>query len=414
MGECRLVKGMLEHIYDAHHIVAAYDTLFQTMEIGRESAYKELENSGLRGRGGAAFPTYIKWQSVKNKENIILICNADEGEPGTFKDRYLIEGSPHLLIESLLIGAYILKAKEVYIYIRGEYVIGQKGLRKALQEIEPVLDHFERYAEFRPSIRIATGGGAYVCGDETSLINSLEGKRPSPRIKPPLPIEAGLRGMPTIVNNVETLVNVNLIMKIGGGKYSEYGRGISKGTKLISLSGKVKNPGVYEVEFGSMTFRQIIEEFGGGVMTGPIKFIIPGGVSTQLLASEGLDTFYDIESCQEAGTNLGSGALIVADQTVDAFDISLNIADFFMKETCGTCFPCKEGNRQVHHLLSLIGEGKGEERYLELIGRVTTTTSIAARCGLGKSTGNFITSAIDHFPEDFLNHIKLGMMAGRM
>jgi NADH-quinone oxidoreductase subunit F len=373
---------------------------------GQEKDIEELEKSGLRGRGGAAFPSFIKWRSVMKKEDVVLICNADEGEPGTFKDRYIMETNPFLLIESLLIAAYMLDAKKIFIYLRGEYTLAEEKLRVALEKSDTARVMFSRATGRIPEIKIIMGGGAYVCGDETSLINSLEGTRPSSRIKPPLPVDIGYKGLPTVVNNVETLCNLPLIIRDGGEGYSKIGTEVSAGTKLIALSGKVNKPGVYEVEMGSMTIREIINELGGGVVNDNIiKFVIPGGVSTQMLSNDELDITLDFESLAEAGSAVGSGAMIVADETVDTYYSALSIADFFMHETCGTCYPCKEGNRQVFHLLHLIGSGKGTKKHLELIERVTNTTSLSARCGLGKSTGNFITSSIQKIPEDYLKQL---------
>ena len=401
MAENRCLKELIET-----KGAWTFDLLRKALDDGREKNLNEIKESGLRGRGGAAFPTYIKWKSVMDKDDVVLVCNADEGEPGTFKDRYIMETNPDLLLESILICAYTIGAKQVFIYIRGEYVQSRERMEEALLRSARALDMYRQEAGHLPEIKIVMGGGAYVCGDETSLINSLEGKRPSPRIKPPLPVEKGYLGKPTVVNNVETLVNVPLIIRDGGTAYARLGVENSTGTKLISLSGKVNRPGVYEVEMGHMSVREIIEELGGGVREGRrLKFVIPGGISTPLLTEDELDVLVDIDSLANAGTSLGSGAMIVADDTVDAYQAALTVADFFMSETCGTCFPCKEGNRQVYHLLTLIDGDKKEERYLDLIDQVTKTTSLAARCGLGKSTGDFITSSIHKIPEDYLARI---------
>ncbi len=420
MSEKRLLKNMIDASSERASLMTTeqgykFEILEKVVSMGRDQAMKELETSKLRGRGGAAFPTYIKWQSVQGSPDVVLICNADEGEPGTFKDRFIMEKGPFLLLESLLIGAYMLQAKDVFIYIRGEYKMAIESISKSLECVSGALELLKEQMGFQPLFKVVVGAGAYVCGDETSLINSIEGRRPSPRMKPPLPTVSGFMNRPTVVNNVETLANISLIMALGGKEYAKVGTETDTGTKLISLSGKVNNPGVYEVAFGSMTLREIITELGGGIKEGKAtKFVIPGGISTQILTAKELDVSYTMEDLNEAGTSLGSGAIIVADETVDVYETAVGIADFFMKETCGTCFPCKEGNRQVYHLLEEMGKGNGKEDYLDLIIRITSTTSLAARCGLGKTTGNFIASSIEKLPEDYLSHIEAKMPVERM
>ena len=398
MKECRYMKeiiqkGSLEWPYRFFH---------KGMEMGRERCFVELEKSELVGRGGAAFSTFKKWRSTWDSEHVVLICNADEGEPGTFKDRYIMENNPAFLLESMLLSAFIVDASELYIYIRGEYTQAISLMKMEIDRAKAEFDAFQEKTGVELHVEVIAGQGAYVCGDETSLINSIEGVRPNSRIKPPYPTQKGLFDNPTIVNNVETLCNLSLIIRDGGTFYSSLGVDGSRGTKLISLSGKIKNPGVYEVEMGKVSLREIIEELGGGIKEEcELKFVIPGGISTQLFVEDEIDVMVDYCSLKHAGSALGSGAIIVADDSVNAVEMAMNAADFFSKETCGICFPCKEGNRQIHSMLSKIYAFEGKREYLKLIREISETTSLAARCGLGQSAGNLLVSAIEKIPGDF-------------
>lgn len=380
----------------------AYRLLIQGMEMGREGCFRELEKSELVGRGGAAFPTARKWKSAWDREHVVLICNADEGEPGTFKDRYIMENNPAYLLESMMLSAFIVNAQELYIYIRGEYTQAIELMKSEINQAEAMINAYQEKTGVRLRIEVVVGQGAYVCGDETSLINSIEGVRPNSRIKPPYPTQKGLFGHPTIVNNVETLCNLPLIIRDGGEFYSSMGVAGSRGTKLISLSGKINNPGVYEIEMGKVSLREIIDDLGGGVRGNrELKFVIPGGISTQLFVEDEIDVKMDYCSLKKAGSALGSGAVIVADDTVNAVEMAMDAADFFARETCGICFPCKEGNRQIHTMLSKIYAFEGKVKYLELVREISETTSRAARCGLGQAAGNLLVSAIEKIPEDF-------------
>lgn len=403
MCEKKYLKEVIEE-----KSIYQYKNLDKVIAMGKDKAFYEIEKAGLTGRGGAGFNTAAKWKYSIDKENVVLICNGDEGEPGTFKDRYILENKPEIMIEGLLISAFILGAEEVYIYIRGEYIKAIEETKKALGKIDTLKKILNDATGKELEIKVITGAGAYVCGDETSLINSIEGKRPNSRVKPPFPAEKGLFGKPTVVNNVETLSNIPLIIRDGGDYYSTLGTESSRGTKLICLSGKVKNGGVYEVEFGKMTIRDIINKLGGGIKEERrIKFVIPGGISTAVLSEEELDTLYEYKAMIEKGTSIGSGAVIVADEDTDTVAMACNASDFFMGETCGICFPCKEGNRQIHHILEKIISGKGEERDLELIEEISNTTALSARCGLGQSSGNLILSTIKKLRGDYMKYIFL-------
>jgi len=402
---------MFEHKYLKKIIEAGpsgeFASLRKALKYGRDMCLNELEKSGLVGRGGAGFPTAAKWEYAWDSSCVVLICNCDEGEPGSFKDRYILEDGSFLLLEGLLISAFMLNSSEVYIYVRDEYKDALDAFHKCLDDNMELLDWYREQINPEFELKVVTGAGAYVCGDETSLINSLEGKRPHSRIKPPFPAERGLCGLPTIVNNVETLSNLPLIIRDGGEKFSSMGVEGSRGSKLICLSGNVNMPGLYEIEMGKITLEEIIYDLGGGCPEGTLKFVIPGGTSTAVLDPSELNVAFDYKSLRDAGTSLGTGAVIVADEHIDALDAACNAADFFMSETCGICFPCKEGNRQIDYLLELIREGKGQERHLELIQDIAMTAARSARCGLGQSCGNMVSSLIEKFRTDFLEHIAV-------
>ena len=385
-----------------------FDGLKNALAEDRKDTIQTIKESNLKGRGGAGFPTGVKWELAYDEEaeKKYMICNADEGEPGTFKDRYLLEYAPFKVLEGLIIGAYATGANKGYIYIRGEYAkpidIFQSAIDQARQNNllgDNILD-----SSFNFELDLIKGAGAYVCGDETSLLNSIEGKRGRSRIKPPYPVQEGLFGFPTTVNNVETLVNAAEILNRGSKEYKQLGTEESRGTKLVSLSGDINQPGVYEVEFGSRTVREIINDLGGGIKQDrDIKFVIPGGVSTSILTPDELDIPYTYEDLNQAGTNLGSGAMVVVSKAHKTTALLANVAEFYMNETCGTCFPCREGNRQIYHMITTAREQGGfTRRNLEIITDVGNTIKLAARCGLGQSSLNFVRSVVDSFSEELL------------
>lgn len=385
-----------------------FSGLKQALEKSREEIVAEIKESGLKGRGGAGFPTGVKWDFALQEtgEPKYMICNADEGEPGTFKDRYLLEYQPYKVLEGIIIAAYATGATDGYIYIRGEYAepidIFADVIEKAREE--DILGDNILGTDFSFDLKLVKGAGAYVCGDETSLINSIEGERGRSRIKPPYPIQEGLFGQPTTVNNVETLATAAEIIRQGTEKYTNLGTEDSRGTKLVSISGDVNEPGVYEIEFGKVTVAEIINEFGRGVRDDrELKFVIPGGISTAILPREKLDTSYTYEDLAEAGSGLGSGAMIVVAEGHNLVDMLLNVAEFFMDETCGTCFPCREGNRQIYHIIKEAKENNGfKKRDLEIIKDIGKTIRLAARCGLGQSSMNFIRSVVDNYTDELV------------
>lgn len=397
-----LKKDMYEKIDDYN-----FSALKKALAMKRKDIAQQIKKSGLKGRGGAGFPTGLKWElALKEKaEKKYVICNGDEGEPGTFKDRFLLEYNPVKVLEGIMIAAYAVGADEGYCYIRGEYNTPLRIFKKIIDKAydKGILGENIFGSGFTFDLHLVKGAGAYVCGDETSLINSIEGKRGSSRIKPPYPISKGLFDKPTVVNNVETLTAAAEIMGNGPDIYNMMGTEESRGTKLVCLSGDVQKPGVYEIAFGEMTLKEIIEKFGGGVRNNrDLKFVVPGGISTSVLTVDEIDVPYTYEDIEKVGSSLGSGAIVVVAEGHNLVNILNNVSRFFMDETCGTCFPCREGNRQVHHILKNSSDCF-TERDVNIIRDIGNTIHLAARCGLGQTSLNFINSVFDKFGNELLD-----------
>lgn len=379
-----------------------FSGLKNALRMGPQNVINKIKESGLRGRGGAGFPTGIKWEtvySIKNNTKFV-ICNADEGEPGTFKDRFLLENLPFKVLEGIIISGYATGSNYGYIYIRGEYVKSIKIIKRLIEKLyeKNVLGKNILDSGFSFDLKLVKGAGAYVCGDETSLINSIEGDRGKSRIKPPLPVFEGLYGQPTVVNNVETLAAAAEIMKYDSNPYKEMGTERSRGTKLVSISGDVKKPGVYEVEFGSLTIKEIINDLAGGVQGEKLGFVIPGGISTEVLTEEEVNVSYTYENLREMGSNIGSGGMIVVSAERNYLEIAKNVSDFFRDETCGTCFPCREGNKNISKIVSdIYKRGYPTSKEIEIISDIKYAVSDAARCGFGESSLNLILSLFDKF-----------------
>jgi NADH-quinone oxidoreductase subunit F len=383
--------------YRAH---GGYEPLRRAVELGPEGVIAELKVSKLQGRGGAAFPAGVKWEAVA-KQPIrphYFICNADESEPGTFKDRVLMEGDPFAVIESLTIAGFATGSEKGFIYIRGEYPNATAMLEQA---IDTAYAHGFLGADvmgegFAFDVELRRGAGAYICGEETSLFNSIEGKRGEPRNKPPFPVERGVFGKPTGINNVETLVNVLEVLTLGGDAYAEIGTPDSTGPRLFCLSGCVERPGVYEVEHG-VTLRELLE-MAGGVRGGKeLKAILLGGAAGSFVTPDDLDLRLTFEDSKAAGVTLGSGVVMVFDEDVDLADIVLRIASFFRDESCGQCVPCRVGTvRQEEALARVIG-GRANGSLtdeLALIGEIGQVMRDASICGLGQLAANAVDSAI--------------------
>ncbi len=383
----------------------------------------EVTRSGLRGRGGAGFPTGLKWSFLDRKSDKprYLVCNADESEPGTFKDRYLMHHLPHLLIEGLILSSYALGVRTCYIYIRGEFKYLVGILEKAIQEAHQHGFLGERIlgTDFSLRIYVHPGAGAYICGEETALLESLEGKRGNPRIKPPFPAFKGLYGCPTVVNNVETLATVGPIINMGGEAYSRMGKGKSSGTKLISACGNINNPGVYEIEMGLPVEDFIyLPEYCGGIAGDKyLKAVIPGGSSVPILPADlilntakGEKRLMSYESLAdgdfESGSMLGSGGFIVFDEDACIVRNTWNLAHFYRHESCGQCSPCREGTGWMEKVLFRIEHGKGKMSDIDLLVRVAKNIEGNTICPLGDAAAWPVASAIRHFRKEFEYHVE--------
>ena len=348
-----------------------YLGLKKALNMQPEEIVDLVKESGIRGRGGAGFPTGLKWNFMaKNtKKANYLICNADEGEPGTFKDRELMLKDPHLLLEGLLIGCFAVNCRHTYIYVRGEFVEVMEKLHKAIVELkaQKYLGKTTFGKNFPIEITIHPGAGAYICGEETALLDSLEGKRGEPRIKPPFPAVAGFDACPTSVNNVETLCNIPSIINFGAKKFQEKGTPNNSGTRLVCISGQVKKPGVYEVKMGE-NLKSIIEDLAGGMLMGKkLKALIPGGSSVPILKANEININYDFDSVQAAGSFMGSCGIIVIDEDVDLVAFLHRLICFYNHESCGQCTPCREGLNWIRILLVDLMQGKAKPDTIDSI-----------------------------------------------
>jgi NADH-quinone oxidoreductase subunit F len=383
------------------------------LELEPEQVLKELEDSGLRGRGGAGFAMGKKASFMpKGSMDKYLACNADESEPGTFKDRVLMQKNPHLLIEGVIIGAIAAGANKTFIYIRGEYELQADILDKAVAEAYERGYLGERILGSDHSIDcvVHRGAGAYICGEETALLDSLEGKRGNPRLKPPFPANQGLYQGPTLINNVETLCNVPLIIEHGAQWFKAVGTEKSTGTKLVSVSGNVRRPGNYEIPLG-MRSADIVYGLAGGPPEGRrVKCWFPGGSSAPVLLEEDLELDYDFETMAEAGSMLGSGAIIVVDDSVPIVSLALRLAEFYRHESCGKCTPCREGTNWTVKMLERIDNGEATPADLDIMADVQTNIIGNCLCVLGDSMAMPIGSMIEKFRDEFEQHIEEARM----
>jgi NADH-quinone oxidoreductase subunit F len=373
-----------------------------------EEVLDELLASGLRGRGGAGFPSGKKISFIPKVDvDKYLVCNADESEPGTFKDRELMQKCPHMLIEGIIIGAYAAGANRSFIYIRGEYSYQADIIDAALIEAgnagligENILG-----SGFDLSLVLHRGAGAYICGEETGLLDSLEGKRGNPRLKPPFPANQGLYQGPTVINNVETLMTMPHILRMGGEQYAKIGTESSAGTKVVSVSGNVQRPGNYEIELGTPS-RELIYDLAGGPPDGrEVKLWFPGGSSAPVLTADDLDIPYDFDSLAEAGSMLGSGAIIVVDDSVPVVDVALKLAKFYQHESCGKCTPCREGTRWTVAMLERVDAGTATPMDLDIMASVQEQIIGNCLCVLGDAMAMPIGSMVAKFRQEFEDHI---------
>lgn len=391
--------------------VRGYEALANVLEQNDpEAVIAEIEKSGLRGRGGGGFPTGRKWRfTAANKGGkSYIVCNGDEGDPGAFMDRSVMEGDPHKLLEGMAIAAFAIGADEGYIYVRAEYPLAIKRLRKAIADAEErnFLGKNIMGSDFSLTIHIKEGAGAFVCGEETALMASIEGERGMPRPKPPFPANKGLFGCPTLINNVETLANVPVIMLKGADWFASLGTETSKGTKTFALTGEVNNTGLIEVPMGT-TLREIVFDIGGGIRGGKkFKAVQIGGPSGGCLTEEHLDLPMDYDSLIKAGAMVGSGGLVVMAENTCIVEVARFFMNFTQHESCGKCVPCREGTKNMLKILEKIVAGKGEMKDLDTLEELALSVKEGSLCGLGKTAPNPVLSTLKYFRDEYIAHIK--------
>ena len=378
-------------------------------EMSQDDVVKTISDSGLRGRGGAGFPTGKKWELTKavEGEQKYVVCNADEGDPGAFMDRSILEGDPHAVLEAMEIAGYTIGANKGFIYVRAEYPIAVKRLKIAIEQARDygILGENIFGTDFSFDIEIRLGAGAFVCGEETALLESIEGKRGQPRVKPPYPANAGLWGKPTLINNVETYANIAQIILKGSEWYSSIGTETSKGTKVFALGGNVNNIGLVEVPMGT-TLREIVFDIGGGIPNGrEFKAAQTGGPSGGCIPKENLDVPIDYESLKQIGSMMGSGGLIVMDDTKCMVSLAKFYLQFTVSESCGKCNPCRIGTKRMLEILERITEGKGEEKDLEKLDKLAKNIIRASVCGLGQTAPNPVLSTMKYFMDEYKEHV---------
>lgn len=416
MPELRIIRNYVErqnsHTIGSYISSGGYTALKKALRMDTEEIIDVVKKSGLRGRGGAGFPAGIKWSFVPkdSKKPVYLCCNADESEPGSFKDREILEKDPHQMLEGIIIACYAINSHKAYIYIRGEMPFGAGQIEGAIKEAyekgylgKNILD-----SGFDIDIMLYRGAGAYICGEETGLLESIEGKKGEPRPKPPFPAQIGLFGCPTIVNNVETLACVPHIINNGAEWFSAIGTPKNTGTKIYGLSGCINNPGLYELPLG-ITIRELIDEYGGGVVNGrKIKAISPGGSSSALLTAEQLDLKLDFDTMAEVGSMLGTAGVTVIDETVSMVKVAQNLAHFYRDESCGQCVQCREGTWWLEKMLREIDEGKGSMEYIDIILDACSQMRGTTICALADGCAMPVASIVTKFRDEFEDHIKNG------
>ena len=386
-----------------------FEAIKKAIRISNEEILKEVDTANLRGRGGAAYPVGRKWRQLfEIKETPkYIVCNADEGEPGTFKDKLLLSQDPLSVIEGMLIAGYLFDSPEGFIYIRGEYREIQKTFQEAIDNAKKagyLGDNILGIDDFNYTIKIISGAGAYVCGENSALLNSIEGKSGRPRVKPPHLAEVGLRQHPTLVNNVESFACIPVILNIGGQAFLEIGTEDGGGTKLVSISGHAKNRGVFEVPLGT-PFKELLDsdEYGGGTASGkPVKFVHLGGQSGPLAFPDQIDGAYSYKALQDKGLAIGTGAIVVMDESVDLVEYSKKVMEFFVHESCGKCTPCRIGTTRILELLEKFENGTAKDGDLERLEEMLTHVIELSACGLGQASGVAVRSAIKNRREEFV------------
>ena len=391
-----------------------YESLRKALTMPSEDVIAEIEKSKLRGRGGAGFPTARKWSFVfqAKSDQKYVICNADEGEPGTNKDRIVLSNDPHSVFEGMAIAAWAVGANQGFLYLRFEYPYVFPVLEQALQNAREAgcLGKNIFGTDFNFDITVVSGGGAYVCGEETALIESIEGKRGEPRFKPPYPGISGLYGKPTVVNNVETLANIPVILDKGGEWFSRIGVPSCTGTKVFTLCGNIAQKGVFEYPMGT-NLRDIFETHGGVKDNKDLRGFMLGGQSGNLINASQINLPMDIDSCQQAEAVLGTGTIMVIDDYTEILDIVENIMKFFIHESCGKCTPCREGNIRIYEIIQRINRGEGKMNDLVLLEELAETMNIASLCGLGQNSSVAVITSLHNFRDDYLKAIERGRRA---
>lgn len=395
-----------------------YRSLYKVIhDFTPQQVVEEITKSGLRGRGGAGYPTGLKWATVAKMPpgQKYVVCNGDEGDPGAFMDRSVLESDPHRVLEGMAIAAYAVGASEGYIYVRAEYPLAIERLETAIKQAKKygILGSqiFESNFDFKVSIRI--GAGAFVCGEETALIASIEGGRGNPRPRPPYPAQSGLWNSPTLINNVESFANIAVIIREGAEWYASIGTEKSKGTKIFALTGKVKNNGLIEVPMG-ITLREIVEEMGGGIPGGEVKAVQTGGPSGGCIPASLLDTPVDYESLAKVGSMMGSGGMVVMDKNTSMVEVARFYMEFCREETCGKCIPCRAGTVQMYQALTKIINGEATEDDLVRLEELCDMVKYTSLCGLGQSAPNPVLSTLRYFREEYLALLKQGVLNGKV
>jgi len=399
---------------NVHHYLAndGYRGFLHALEIGPDDTLEEVRKAGLRGRGGAGFPTWRKWQFCRTApgQKKYLICNADEGDPGAFMNRSLIEGDPHALLEGMLIAAFTLGASQGYIYCRAEYPLAIHRLTTAISQMRELglLGENIQGSDFSFDLNIKKGAGAFVCGEETALIASIEGRRGMPQPRPPFPAVSGLFGKPTVIQNVETLGNLPLILRNGAEWYSQYGSESSKGTKTFALAGKISRTGLIEVPLG-IKLKDIIYDVGGGVPAGKkLKAVQTGGPSGGCVPAEKMELPVDYEALTKAGTIMGSGGMIVLDEDTCMVDMAKYFLSFIQSESCGKCAPCRVGTRAMLGILERITAGEGQMSDIDKLEQIAQTVKDGSLCGLGQTAPNPVLTTLRYFRSEYEDHIEKG------
>ncbi len=397
------------HTIESYLRSGGYSAVRKAFAMAPEEVTAAVKKSGLRGRGGAGFPAGIKWSFIPpdSKKPVYLCCNADESEPGSFKDREILEKDPHQMIEGIIIACYAIGSHKAYIYIRGEMPYGAKRIQQAIEEAYHYgyLGKNVLLTGFDIDLKLYIGAGAYICGEETGLLESIEGKKGEPRPKPPFPAQVGLFGCPTIVNNVETLACVPHIINNGADWFSSIGVPRNTGTKIFGLSGCVNNPGLYELPLG-INLRELIDEYGGGIFFGrKIKAVSPGGSSSAVFSADELDISMDFDSIAAAGSMLGTAGVTVMDDTVSMIKVARNLAHFYRDESCGQCVQCREGTWWLEKMLRDIDEGRGSLEYLDIILDACSQMSGTTICALADGCAMPVASIVRKFRDEFEGHI---------